>query len=65
MTVHTCTLTCPACAHAWTEAMPADACQIARDCPGCGVTLRPKAGDCCIFCSHGDVPCPPIQESRA
>ncbi|HEX6268144.1 MAG TPA: GDCCVxC domain-containing (seleno)protein [Burkholderiales bacterium] len=24
--------------------------------------LAPRAGDCCVFCSYGDVPCPPIQE---
>jgi len=23
--------------------------------------LRPKSGDCCVFCSYGSVPCPPIQ----
>lgn len=23
--------------------------------------LRPKAGDCCVFCSYGSVKCPPIQ----
>ncbi|MFZ0027756.1 MAG: GDCCVxC domain-containing (seleno)protein, partial [Pseudolabrys sp.] len=22
----------------------------------------PKDGDCCVFCSYGSVPCPPIQE---
>ena len=27
--------------------------------------LRPLAGDCCVFCSFGDVPCPPIQEAKA
>jgi hypothetical protein len=26
--------------------------------------LRPKAGDCCVFCSYGTVPCPPVQEVR-
>ena len=29
------------------------------------VKLKPKAGDCCVFCSYGSVPCPPIQESRS
>ncbi len=24
--------------------------------------LKPKAGDCCVYCSYGTVPCPPIQE---
>jgi hypothetical protein len=26
--------------------------------------LQPKPGDCCVFCSYGDVPCPPIQQER-
>ncbi|WP_327036906.1 GDCCVxC domain-containing (seleno)protein [Methylomarinum vadi] len=25
--------------------------------------MKPKKGDCCVFCSYGTVPCPPIQES--
>lgn len=45
--------------------MPTDACQYFYDCRACGVLLRPKAGDCCVFCSFGTVPCPPIQEARA
>jgi hypothetical protein len=27
--------------------------------------LRPKPGDCCVFCSYGSVPCPPIQAERS
>ena len=23
--------------------------------------LRPRSGDCCVFCSYGTVKCPPIQ----
>ncbi|WP_343224444.1 GDCCVxC domain-containing (seleno)protein [Methylocystis rosea] len=46
------------------EAMPPDACQIIGECKGCGALLRPKAGDCCVFCSYGNVPCPPIQEAK-
>ena len=26
--------------------------------------LRPKPGDCCVFCSYGTVKCPPIQQQR-
>jgi hypothetical protein len=26
--------------------------------------LRPKPGDCCVFCSYGSVPCLPIQAKR-
>ena len=56
------TLTCPECGMAKTETMPTDACQYFYDCTGCGVVLRPKPGDCCVFCSYGTVPCPPIQQ---
>ncbi len=57
------TLTCPACGYQSTETMPTNACQFFYDCSGCGARLKPKAGDCCVFCSYGTVPCPPIQES--
>jgi hypothetical protein len=56
------TLVCPDCGHQATETMPTDACQYFYDCNGCGVVLKPKPGDCCVYCSYGDVPCPPIQE---
>lgn len=56
------TLTCPACGHQSTEIMPTDACLFFHECPHCGVLLRPKPGDCCVFCSYGNVPCPPIQQ---
>lgn len=59
------TLTCPDCGHQATETMPTDACQFFYDCKGCAAVLKPLAGDCCVFCSYGTVPCPPIQEARA
>lgn len=59
------TLTCPACGGISIEAMPTDACQFFYDCRHCGAVLRPLKGDCCVFCSYGDFPCPPIQEARA
>lgn len=55
------TLTCPHCGHQATETMPTNACQFFYDCQGCSALLRPKSGDCCVFCSYGTVPCPPIQ----
>lgn len=58
------TLTCPKCGSASTETMPTDACQFFYDCPQCQALLRPNKGDCCVYCSYGDVPCPPIQEAR-
>jgi len=57
------TLTCPACGQRTTEIMPADACRFFYTCPHCGTSLRPHAGDCCVFCSYGSVPCPPRQEA--
>lgn len=56
------TLTCPYCGHQAVETMPTDACQFFYDCGGCGELLRPRTGDCCVFCSYGTVPCPPIQQ---
>ncbi len=59
------TITCPACGTSKTETMPTDACQFFYKCTGCGTILRPKPGDCCVFCSYGSVPCPSVQEARA
>jgi hypothetical protein len=28
---------------------------------GLRTMLRPEPGDCCVFCSYGSVPCPPVQ----
>ena len=58
------TITCPDCGHRATEAMPTDACQYLYTCKQCGRQMKPKKGDCCVYCSYGDVPCPPIQEER-
>jgi hypothetical protein len=58
-------ITCPYCATATAEVMPADACQFVYNCTGCGAILLPKEGDCCVFCSYGSVPCPPIQAQRS
>ncbi len=58
------TLTCPYCGHAEHETMPVDTCQYFYKCAGCGELLRPKAGDCCVFCSYGSQPCPPVQQGQ-
>lgn len=57
-------ITCPHCGHCKVEKMPTDACQFFYECEGCHALLRPKPGDCCVFCSYGSVPCPPIQLER-
>ncbi|HUQ47885.1 MAG TPA: GDCCVxC domain-containing (seleno)protein [Gemmatimonadaceae bacterium] len=54
-------LTCPACSHVERLTMPTDACVFFHECVACHTRLRPNAGDCCVFCSFGSVPCPPIQ----
>lgn len=58
-------ITCPKCNYKQVETMPTDACQWFYDCKGCGALLNPKQGDCCVFCSYGTVPCPPIQEGNS
>lgn len=55
------TLTCPTCGDHESLTMPTNACQWFYTCASCGATHRPNAGDCCVFCSFGDVKCPPIQ----
>jgi hypothetical protein len=55
------TLTCPVCGHAGTETMPTDSCQWFYECGQCHTVLKPKPGDCCVYCSYGTVPCPPTQ----
>lgn len=56
------TITCPNCGHSQTENMQTDRCQFFWKCPSCSELLKPKKGDCCVYCSYGDTPCPPIQE---
>jgi hypothetical protein len=55
------TLTCPNCGHKEALEMPLNACQHFFICPGCKAVLKPKPGDCCVFCSYADVKCPPKQ----
>jgi hypothetical protein len=57
-------ITCPKCGHQKEEKMPTDACQHFYVCENCKEMLNPKAGDCCVFCSYGSVPCPPIQVNK-
>jgi hypothetical protein len=54
-------LKCPVCGVEKAEQMPVDACQYYYECTNCKALLRPKLGDCCVFCSYGTVACPPIQ----
>jgi hypothetical protein len=56
---------CPNCGYESIEQMPTDACQFFYDCKQCHERLRPKPGNCCVFCSYGSVPCPPMQEGAS
>ncbi len=55
------TVTCPECGAETETTMPTDRCEFFWTCPACDTTLRPEAGDCCVFCTYGRVPCPPMQ----
>ena len=65
MTVLTATLTCPHCGHKKMETMPTNACVHFYECTRCGTVLRPKPGDCCVFCSYASSRCPPQQTEGA
>jgi hypothetical protein len=54
-------ITCPQCGAEREETMPVDACQFFYECEACHAMLRPNPGDCCVFCSFGSEPCPPVQ----
>jgi hypothetical protein len=58
-------LRCPTCGHEAELAMPTDACLFFHECAACHALLRPRPGDCCVFCSYGSVPCPPMQEGSS
>jgi hypothetical protein len=52
---------CPYCGFEKVEGMPMDACVHFYECESCKKILKPKLGECCVFCSYGDVKCPPKQ----
>lgn len=55
------TITCPNCGFKKDEEMPIDACQFFYACESCKTVLKPKPGDCCVYCSYGTVKCPSKQ----
>ena len=54
-------ITCPNCGFTRAEEMPEDSCQYFYECTQCRTILRPKADDCCVFCSYADRQCPSKQ----
>lgn len=55
------TLTCPHCDKRSHDQMPANACVYFYHCMRCNAVFKPLPGDCCVYCSYGDVPCLPRQ----
>ena len=51
-------ITCPGCHQHTVEVMPEDACIHLYECKKCQKLITPQRGDCCVFCSHGNNPCP-------
>lgn len=58
-------ITCPHCGFRQEEEMPTNACQFFYQCSQCNTVIRPKEGDCCVYCSYGTVQCPPMQAGTA
>jgi hypothetical protein len=54
-------LTCPGCGFIQMAEMPLDARQFFYQCVRCKAVMWPKPGECCVFCSFADTPCPSKQ----
>jgi hypothetical protein len=57
-------LKCPVCKFTKEEIIPPDSCLILYECEECNAQLKPKAGDCCVFCSYGSVQCSDSQKEK-
>ncbi|MHA1463095.1 MAG: GDCCVxC domain-containing (seleno)protein [Candidatus Heimdallarchaeota archaeon] len=58
-------ITCPNCGFKKEETMPLDSCQFFYECENCQTVLKPKQGDCCVYCSYGSAKCPSIQKNES
>jgi len=56
---------CPQCGFKKEETMPTDSCQFFYECIKCKTLIKPLPGDCCVYCSYGSVPCPPVQIGKS
>ena len=59
-----CTITCPHCGFAKEETMFVCGGESEYTCTRCAHILRPKEGECCVFCAYGNMICPPQQDKR-
>ncbi|HIP80947.1 MAG TPA: hypothetical protein EYH16_00855 [Leucothrix mucor] len=55
------TITCPECGFKKREEMPANTCQTFWRCKQCKKQTKAIKGECCVYCSYGDYPCPNAQ----
>jgi|GEM_PF-5414406 hypothetical protein len=60
---HISTITCPVCNFKKTEVMFADYSQQFYECSNCKALLKTKTGDCCVFCSYGNIQCSEIEHA--
>ncbi|MDQ3374993.1 MAG: hypothetical protein M3521_14040 [Acidobacteriota bacterium] len=57
-------ITCSFCGFRKSETMPVESCLFFYLCSNCEVIIRPKPGECCVFCSYASVVCPPMHKAR-
>jgi hypothetical protein len=57
-------ISCPNCGFQKEKTMPENSCQFFYECENCKILLKPKQGDCCVFCSYGSVKCPQVQMEK-
>ncbi|WP_370624266.1 GDCCVxC domain-containing (seleno)protein [Polynucleobacter sp. UB-Piko-W3] len=62
---HQSTITCPHCQAAETLVVPIGSSMHLYRCRACFNILKPKSGDCCIFCSFGDFDCTSAEQNLA
>lgn len=54
-------LTCPHCDAVEKTEMPENTCQYSYTCQSCNTVIKTRKGECCVYCSYGDYPCPTAQ----
>jgi hypothetical protein len=59
------TITCPHCLATEMLEVPRGSSQHLYRCRACSNILKPKSGDCCIFCSFGDLDCSSAEQNLA
>ncbi|WP_293596999.1 MULTISPECIES: GDCCVxC domain-containing (seleno)protein [unclassified Polynucleobacter] len=62
--LHT-TITCPNCRGQESLEISQGYSQHLYRCPSCSTILKPKSGDCCIFCSFGSLDCSSAEQNLA